>query len=366
MAKVLLLEPYAARSHLAWIEGLRAYSRHAIDALTMPARKWKWRMRGSAVHLAKELLDREPPQVLLTTDFLNLAELVAIGPTWLRTVPKLLYFHENQLTYPLPDESERDYQYAFTHLTSCLAADRVAFNSDYHRRTFLAALEGLLRRMPDCQPLWAAPAIKARSDVLPVGFDPKAIDRARHLRAERTGPLRILWNHRWEYDKDPETFFAVLFDLAEAGVPFAVSVLGETFRTAPPIFETARERLGDRIAGWGFVAERAAYTEALSASDVAISTARHEFFGLAVVEAVAAGCYPLLPDRLTYPDLLPAEFHRRHLYADAADLAGRLRWCAQQVAEVRATDLAPAVQRFAWPALIGQYDEALAALAASR
>ena len=37
-----------------------------------------------------------------------------------------------------------------------------------------------------------------------------------------------------------------------------------------------------------------------------LSTARHEFFGVAVVEALLAGCLPWLPDRLSYPELLPA------------------------------------------------------------
>jgi len=365
MASVLVIEPYAARSHAAWLDGLRAHSRHEIDAVTMPAWKWKWRMRGSAVHLAPLLAERRPPDVLLATDFLNLAELVGIGPAWLRDVPTLLYFHENQLTYPLPDESERDYQYAFTHLTSCLAADRVAFNSAYHRDTFLAALDRLLRRMPDYRPLWVVSAIEARSQVLPVGCDLDAIDRARHVRANRAGPLRILWNHRWESDKDPDTFFTTLFDLAAKEMPFEVSVLGESFRESPPIFETARRRLAGRIVQWGFVADRRAYAEALCASDVVVSTAQHEFFGVAVVEAIAAGCFPLLPNRLTYPEVLPAEHHKRHLYADAADLAARLHWCVEHADEVRATDLSSAVRRFGWLAVVGLYDEVFDALTAS-
>ena len=27
------------------------------------------------------------------------------------------------------------------------------------------------------------------------------------LARPRTGPLRVLWNHRWEYDKNPDEFF---------------------------------------------------------------------------------------------------------------------------------------------------------------
>ena len=35
-----------------------------------------------------------------------------------------------------------------------------------------------------------------------------------------------------------------------------------------------------------------------------VSTATHEFFGLAAAEAIATGLYPLLPERLAYPELL--------------------------------------------------------------
>ena len=68
-----------------------------------------------------------------------------------------------------------------------------------------------------------------------------------------------------------------------------------------------------------------AYLELLLRSSVVASTAVHEFFGIAMVEAMAAGLVPLLPRALSYPELVPAEFHDAVLYDSYGDLVRRLR-----------------------------------------
>jgi len=357
MLRIVALEPYYGGSHRAFLDGYRAHSRHRIEQLTMPARKWKWRMRGAALTMSRLLARRgEWPDALLATDYLDLAALCGLRPSPPPEVRRVAYFHENQLTYPLPSEEERDYQFGFTNITSCLAADRVVFNSRYHRDSFIAAARSLLDRMPDQVPDWAADELERRSDVVPVGVDLAAIDAERGRAAPRSGPLTVLWNHRWEYDKGPDAFFRVMRRLHEEGLPFRLAVVGPRFRSVPEQFEAARRALADHLVWFGYVESRRDYCRILLESDVVVSTAAQEFFGISVVEAVYAGCLPLLPDRLSYPELLPPEAHRMCLYRDERELAERLaRWLSRPE-EARAQDLSAAMRRFGWDRVAPQLD----------
>lgn len=353
---ILAIEPYYGGSHKAHIDGWRAHSRHGIRLLTMPARKWKWRMRGAALKLA-EALPTERVDAILASDYLDLAALVGLCD--LGGVPRAVYFHENQLTYPLPDEDERDYQYGFTNITSCLAADRVIFNSRYHLDTFLQAAGDLIRLMPDCLPEGVPERIRERATVIPVGVDLASIDRARGSAAPRSGPLTILWNHRWEFDKGPEAFFEVVGRLEERGSEFELVVIGEQFRAHPAVFDEARERFAHRLKAFGYVESREDYVRRLLESDVVVSTAEHEFFGIAVVEALYAGCAPLLPDGLSYPEILPGRLHAAHLYHTPQELLDRLAHWADRPELARSIDLREEVRRFGWESVAPRLDDVM-------
>lgn len=335
---IVLLEPYYGGSHASFVDTVCAYSRHRCRAVTLPARKWKWRMRGAAMWFARhengwlEPGDGRPVEVILANDMLSVADLRAMLPAKARSIPIVCYFHENQLTYPIPDESDRDYQYGMTNITSCLAADAVWFNSRYHFEAFLSAAERLLSKMPDCVPSGLTSEIRERAVVLPPPVDVEPIDRP----AQRGGPVTILWPHRWEYDKNPEPFFAALLRLIDEEIPFQLVLVGEQFRTAPPVFESSWDRLRPHIVHVGYLPSREDYLATISRCDLVVSTAIQENFGIAVVEAILAGCRPLLPNRLAYPEIVPAEFHMSVLYESDEELLGRLR------AVVMGTDELPA------------------------
>ena len=148
--RVLVLEPYYGGSHRGFIEGLTRNIPFAFTVIRMPARKWKWRMRLAAPHFADELRreGKRYDRVLCST-FVDVAALRALGPGWLSEVPVLTYFHENQFAYPVQSEDERDIHFALTNMTTAMASDSLAFNSQYNLDEFLKGIKDLLRRAPD-------------------------------------------------------------------------------------------------------------------------------------------------------------------------------------------------------------------------
>lgn len=367
---ILALEPYYGGSHKAFLDGWTARSRHDWTLLTLAPRKWKWRMRHAAVTLAEQVAARlaggECWDVLFCSDMLNLAEFVGLASEPVRRLPRIVYFHENQLTYPFRCLTERDYHFGFTNMTTALAATAVWFNSAFHRDDFLGALGNVLKRMPDYSPLDAPDQIRAKSSIHPPG-----VDEFPPRGPRRPGPLRILWAARWEHDKNPETFFEAVRHLKSNGTDFRLSVIGEQFKDSPPIFEKARAVFRRHIDRWGFQPARADYVAALSEADVVVSTAEHEFFGISIAEALAAGCYPLVPRRLAYPELLglgedpTAEWFFHDGTADA--LGGRLAELAERAAQgcLWQTDADWGVRRvvrFAWTRLAPEMDAVLETL----
>jgi glycosyltransferase involved in cell wall biosynthesis len=309
--RILYIEPWDAGSHAAFTRTLTRGVEAEWTVLTLPGRHWKWRMRGSAVWFADAITQEH--DLLFASAHLPLADLVALAPQ-LAAIPRVLYFHENQLAYPVRGElQERDHHFGFTQLVSALVATVCVFNSAWNRDSFLDAGERLLRRMPDAVPRDWIPRIRERSRVLPV---PLALPDVAPEPSINAVPL-VLWNHRWEHDKDPDAFFRAL-DRVDA--PFRLAVCGERFRDAPPVFERARARFADRIDHWGYADSREAYEALLRRADLVVSTAVHEFFGISILEAVHFGARPLVPDRLAYVEWIPSEYR----YTDEADLAARV------------------------------------------
>lgn len=321
--RVLLLSAYEAVSHRYWAQSLMAQLDDVSwTLLSMPPRHFSWRIRGNPLSwwLKEPEVLSQPFDVLLATSMVDIATLIGLFPH-LGQARKVVYFHENQFAYPESDEQMPQVEAKMVNLYAALAADTVVFNTAYNRDSFIDGARRFLKKMPENLPV-AKPLERLRQQaiVLPVPIMP--LDSAtgsscephfdRHLHSNSNSnpnpnPRRIIWNHRWEYDKNPDDFFAVLFALSEQQVPFELAVLGQRFRDVPAIFSQAEKRLAEHIICWGPQPE-AEYQAVLNGGGIVVSTTWHEFQGLAIMEAAQRGALPLVPDRLCFPELYPDNY----------------------------------------------------------
>ncbi|XP_075743333.1 tRNA-queuosine alpha-mannosyltransferase isoform X3 [Rhipicephalus microplus] len=281
---VLLLEPFYGGSHKQLID-LLSEDLGVCRLVTLPPNKWHWRARTAALWLAERIEPSDHYRVLMASGTLNLAELLGLRQD-LVPLRKVLYMHENQLAYPVQKEQLRDYQYGYNQVVSCLAADVVLFNSHFNRDSFLAAVEPFLNRVPGAGHLGPLrPQLEAKARVL--SFPVKVPPLFPALYRDPTSPLHVVWPHRWEHDKGPEEFVQVLLELHCLGMAFHVSFLGQEFEKLPPSLLGVREELGGHIRCWGPLPDRDEYLALLRNADVVVSTALHEFYGVAIVVEAA-------------------------------------------------------------------------------
>lgn len=337
---ILIIEAFCGGSHKQLVDLLQEELEDCV-LYTLPAKKWHWRARTSALYFSQNIPISEHYRILFASSVLNLTELAALRPD-LGKLKKILYFHENQLVYPVKKYQERDFQYGYNQILSCLVADVVVFNSVFNMESFLTSIGKFMKLIPDHRPKDLESIIRPKCQVIyfPIKFPdvsrfmPKhktthlqkilslkgnggaspsmalpfqqeeresenlsknfhsepgpcdavqenlgssltqesdlstcsSSDNSSSLHEEnkqntpfkhcdisggiddQQRPLHIVWPHRWEHDKDPESFFKVLMHLKDLGLHFHVSVLGETFTDIPAEYlYSTPEQLSKRL-----------------------------------------------------------------------------------------------------------------------
>ena len=357
--KILYIEPYYDGSHKQWIDSYSKYSDHSIDIISLKASKWKWRMHGGAITLAKEYDSlTEEYDLLLCSDFLNLPVFMSISKKKFDKTPIVMYFHENQVSYPWsPKDNDiklnRDFHYFYINQTSSLASNWNLFNSEYHLNSYLDGLKEYLCKMPDNKNIETIDQIRDKSTVLYLGCDLKKFNENKIKNEINTKPL-ILWNHRWEFDKNPDLFFKTLIKLKKNGYKFSLAILGESYSDYPEIFDDIKKDLSEELVHIGFCKSFNEYKSWLWRSDILPVTSNQDFFGVSIMEAVYCGAYPILPMRLSYPELFDSQNNNELFYRTDAELYQKLKIAIQNYKDLRSYSQFSI--KFDWSNMVKKYD----------
>lgn len=314
--RLLVIEPYYGGSHHAFLNGLLKTMQCQSVLLSLPARKWKMRMQVSAPWFVSQL-EKMPVaerwfDAVLCSTFVDVAvfrALVTQLSGWNPQARFCTYFHENQFAYPGQVDDPSIFQFTSINFNTALTSDRLAFNSFFNLNSFLDLSKKFLGKMSEISIKEHHRAIAEKSVVIYPGIDFSAMDEAEPRKDDVDEHLPVIvWNHRWEHDKNPEEFFAALKSLKELGCAFKLIVLGQSFKYKPKCFSWAKEVFAEELIHFGYAESKTQYGKLLRQGDIVVSTSIHEFFGISVLEAVRAGCRPLLPNRLSYPELFDSEF----------------------------------------------------------
>jgi glycosyltransferase involved in cell wall biosynthesis len=312
---ILAVEPFYSGSHKAFLKGLQQHSGHNVLPVNLSYKGKKWRMHGNSVVLAGMTGEiKQDIDLLFISSMTNLPAFLALTNPRLARVPKVMYMHENQFTQPMPEGEERDLTYSYINYLSMLAADRLIFSSDFHRTDFMKALPVFLERYPGDKQYSTVKSIARKSIVLYPGVNFKRFNAQPDTRDSNENPV-IVWNQRWQFDRNPAMFFRVLNRLNDIDLTFELILAGDSQHEKPEEFEKAWKRYGRHITHFGYVENNKNYSKLLHSGDIVVSTATYEFFCVAIMEAIYCGCHPLLPNRLHYPELIPDSLHRPLLHA---------------------------------------------------
>jgi|GEM_PF-2403361 len=307
---------------------------HEVHIFKLSPRHWRWRLQGGHISLSDKmnsfsLETGKTPDFILTTSMTNTLALKGLLRPKVRRAKFITFFHENQLAYPAnpkdlshPEKAEfLKFYYSEFHLSQCLGSDYLLFNSNYNKDTTLKGIESFLRKAPDEKLMHHFELCKERAKVIHLGIP----SQSRNEASWEARPYRILWNHRLEHDKNPSEFCHLARELRSSLSSLSpknsleLSLLGELRGENDP-FQALKLEFGSQVIHSQRIESRVEYLNELRNCRLLPVTSYQEFFGISVMEAIFLGVIPLLPNRLSYPELIPAELHSELLYSGHDDL----------------------------------------------
>nr|XP_045364819.1 glycosyltransferase-like domain-containing protein 1 isoform X6 [Camelus bactrianus] len=322
---ILIVEAFYGGSHKQLVDLLQEELEDCV-LHTLPAKKWHWRARTSALYFSQNVPPSARYRILFASSVLNLTELAALRPD-LGKLKKILYFHENQLVYPVKKCQERDFQYGYNQILSCLVADVVVFNSVFNMESFLTSIGKFMKLIPDHRPKDLESIIRPKCQVIyfPIRFP----DVSRFMPEHKTAHLQKILSLKGNDGAAPSR--ALPFQREQRGWENALKNFDSE---SGPCGATQQENLCSSVSQEPYLKtfdapdhSRAHHGENKQNPRDILGGAEYQQRPLHIVwphrwlEAVYCGCYPLCPKDLVYPEIFPAEY----LYSTPEQLSKRLQ-----------------------------------------
>ncbi len=360
---ILFVEPYYGGSHKLFLDQLiieLEQRNHQCHSIKLSAKKWRWRFLSSHFQLAEMVNNNflnSPPEIIVCSSLMDTASFKGLLLPHFQKTAIITFFHENQMAYPINESAEnrkdqiklRKYTYPLVHLNQILGSDGLLFNSKYNHQSLFEGVEKFIRKMPDANPKKLIEKAKKKCFITGLGL--KMNETISEPIPWDKRPMRILWNHRWEYDKNPNEFIKLFQNLVKKNKHLELDILGED-RSGEhtDTFLEFKDRFPGHIKTFGGLKEREDYINQLGKSRLLPVTSHHDFFGLSVVDAILNGVIPLLPRRLSYPELIPVNLHQKLLYSDFKELCKKSSLLLEYgLGESEKRDLITWLRKYDWP-----------------
>lgn len=299
---ILILDSFFTGSHRYWGEQLKKRLPFNVQLLTLSGKHWKWRMEGGAYELAQKFKNlSQRPKIIIATDMVNIPLFYAFANISKDEIPCILYFHENQFAYPINNldtqkTNKRDNHYSFINLTSALFSNHLVFNSEFNRTSFFDGSSELINQLPKN-------TINQNIKNLESCVIYPGIEQVTSFNTNNDSVPTLLWNHRWEHDKNPDLFIEGLEFLQRKSISFKLIILGKGTEKKE-VKSFFKKHFPNELIHCGFVETRKKYTDLISQATYIPVTSKHDFFGLSVAEAMSNGCFAILPNHQAYPEHL--------------------------------------------------------------
>ncbi|XP_060112943.1 glycosyltransferase-like domain-containing protein 1 isoform X1 [Heteronotia binoei] len=364
---ILLIEAFYGGSHKQLVDLLQEDIEDCV-LFTLPAKKWHWRARTAALYFMQTIPASANYRILFASSVLNLTELIALRPDFGK-LKKVFYFHENQLIYPVQKCQERDFQYGYNQILSCLVADIVVFNSAYNMESFLTSIGKFMKLMPDHRPKCLEESIRPKCQVL--YFPVKFPDVRRFMPEHKLALLEHTPGAKG--NGNPYPFMSLPFqekDDKTVGLTKnnnsdmrSVHCKGQTegctsLQDRPHNLITTPREVNKTTSS-----KSTSHCQREDGPCEACNLCRtpegledqkkplHIVWPHRWIEAVYCGCYPLCPKALVYPEIFPAEY----LYSTPEQLFKRLLKFCKRPDIIRKHLYKGKMAQFSWAALRGKF-----------